>query len=240
MTPYFESEHSVLYLGDAREVLPQLATESVDLVVTDPPYGVDWQSNTRKEKFDRIAGDGADEARGLLAAVAADLVRVTRRTRHIYTFGLEVEHPLLPVKARLIWDKGRIGSGDLSLAWGPSHEPIFFHVRAADKTNAERGSGSLAARLRRESVIRVRRLSATQVKRHPTEKPVELMRQIIESSSCFGESVLDPFAGSGATLVAAVLEGRRALGIELEEQYAEIAAERLQAAERAFALAAVA
>lgn len=226
--PYFENDFASLYLGDAREVLSTFAPESVDMVATDPPYGAGWRSNTRKERFDSIAGDATvGEAKNLLDEVAPEIVRVTRRARHIYTFGLSLGHPLLVVKAELVWDKGRIGSGDLYQAWGPSHEPIYFHARAADKTNAERRSGSLAARLRRGSVIRVRRLSANQVKRHPTEKPVELMRQLIESSSNFGELVLDPFAGVGSTLVAAALEGRRSIGVELEERYAEIAAERL-------------
>ena len=231
MKPIYESERVTIWLGDAREVLPLLGKETVDCVATDPPYGVAWQSNTRKDTFDLIGGDTPEEASGLLQAVVGDIVRVTRRTRHLYTFGLPLVHPLLAAKAELVWDKERLGSGDLSSVWSPSHERIYFHVRAQDKTNAERG-GRLAARLRRGSVIRLPRLSAMQVKRHPTEKPVELMRQLIESSTSFGEVVLDPFAGVGSTLVAAVLEGRRAIGVELDERYAHIAAERVDAAER--------
>lgn len=231
----YESEAVTIWAGDAREVLPTLGAESVDLVATDPPYGMEWQSNTRKEAFAPIQGDDGG-AEALLAAVAPELVRVTRRTRHIYTFGLPVVHPLLQAKAELVWDKERLGSGDLTSAWAPSHERIYFHVRAQDKCNAERG-GKLAARLRRGSVIRLRRLSAMQVKRHPTEKPVELMRQLVESSSAFGETVLDPFAGVGSTLVAAVLEGRRAIGIELEPHYALIAKDRVVTAEQAMSAA---
>ena len=67
--------------------------------------------------------------------------------------------------------------------------------------------------------------------RHPTEKPVALMRLLIESSSLPGEIVLDPFAGVGSALVAAVVTGRRAIGIEIDKRYAEIAAERLRDAE---------
>jgi len=227
----YRSERVTLYVGDCRSVLPTLGTETVDLVVTDPPYGAEWRSNARKERFDPIHGDRAEEARALLAAVSPDLVRVTRRTRHLYTFGLPLTHELLTVKADLVWDKDRIGGGDLRQAWGPSHERIYFHVRAADRCNAERESGSLTARLRRGSVIRVRRLSATQIKRHPTEKPLDLMQQLIESSSVRGELVLDPFAGSGSTLVAALLTGRRAIGVELNPKYALIAAERLAAVE---------
>jgi site-specific DNA-methyltransferase (adenine-specific) len=63
--------------------------------------------------------------------------------------------------------------------------------------------------------------------RHPSEKPVELLRELIESSSCIGETVLDPFAGVGSTLEACRIEGRACVGIEIEERYAEIAANRL-------------
>jgi site-specific DNA-methyltransferase (adenine-specific) len=75
-------------------------------------------------------------------------------------------------------------------------------------------------------VIRVPRPNAKQVKRHPTEKPVALLRRLIESSSLIGETVLDPFLGSGSTIVAAIAEGRKGIGIELEERYVETAVER--------------
>lgn len=225
----YESDRASLYLGDARDELPLLPDESVDLFVSDPPYGVSQRANTRGKRFALIAGDGSpEEAETLLADVTPDIVRVVRRSRHLYTFGLALEHPLIPHSTELIWDKGRIGSGNLSAPWGPQHERIFFQVRAPDMHNAEKGTGKLAAKLRKGSVLQVKRLSALQVRRHPTEKPVDLLRQIIESSSMHGELVLDPFAGSGSTLIAALLEGRRAVGVELEPTYAKIAAERLR------------
>lgn len=230
-TVLHESAFATVIGGDARDVLPTLGKESVDCVVMDPPYGAGFQSNVRAAAFAAIEGDATvSEATRLLADMTPDLVRVTRRTRHLYTFGLPLVHPLLAAKAEIVWDKGRIGPGDLSQAWGPSHEPVFFHVRAADKTNAERGGG-LTARLRRGSIIRVKRLSATQVKRHPTEKPVELMAHLIESSTLRGELVLDACAGVGSTGVAAVLSGRRCLLIELDPGYAAIAVGRIREAE---------
>src|SRR5690606_30592018 len=89
--------------------------------------------------------------------------------------------------------------------------------------------GALAARLRRGSVITVPRVP-TGTMTHPTEKPQLLLRQLIESSSSIGEAILDPFMGTGSTLIAARTEGRRAIGIELEERYCEIAVKRLQQA----------
>jgi hypothetical protein len=81
--------------------------------------------------------------------------------------------------------------------------------------------------MRRGSVLTVERPNGAGVSRHPTEKPIRLLRELIESSSKIGESVLDCFVGSGSTLEAAHLEGRTAIGIEIEERYCEIAATRL-------------
>lgn len=229
--PYYEGYLATLYLGDARDTLAVLGKESVDLVVTDPPYGVAQRQGTRATPFDPIVGDASvAEATELLAACTPDLFRVLRRSRHAYTFGLPLVHEMFVSHAELIWDKGRLGSGDMSSPWAPAHETIHFQCRAADRANL--ANGKLAARLRHGSVLSVRRLSATQVGRHPTEKPVALMQQLVETSSHRDELVLDPFAGSGSTLVAALLSGRRAVGVEFVEKYAEIAAERLIMAER--------
>ena len=67
------------------------------------------------------------------------------------------------------------------------------------------------------------------VKRHPTEKPVSVMRQIVESSSCLDDVVFDPFMGSGSTIIAAMLEGRKAIGIEMDPTYFEVAKSRVVA-----------
>lgn len=232
MNKLYEGSQVTVVHGDAREVLPALERESVDCLVTDPPYGQAWRSNSRAERFDPIAGDETDEsARELLDAVTQDAIRALRRNRHAYSFGIPLQHDLVSSTAELVWDKHLFNGGNLSLPFGSAHELIYMHVRAADRHNAAKGVGGLSARLRRGSVLRVTRPNAKQVKRHPTEKPVELVRQLVESSTVLGDLVLDPFAGSGSTGVAAVLTGRRALLVELDERYATIAAERCSAAE---------
>jgi len=120
--------------------------------------------------------------------------------------------------------------GNLSVPWGPQHEKITFATYETSKANRERrGYGKLSARLRKGSVLRCLRHNAGSAKNHPSEKPVDILRQMIESSSVLGECVLDPYMGCGSTLVAAKLEGREGIGIELEEKYCEIAAKRLDA-----------
>lgn len=230
MKPYAQANGVVVYHGDCREVLPSLGRDSIDLIVTDPPYGVDWQSGRRGIAFDRIAGDDGslDIAACLRMAIAS-----LRNHRHVYVFGL-ADWGDLPIGGRteLIWDKGMMGSGNLALPWGLAHEKIAFGFHTRQKANPA-SDGGLSARLRRGTVLRVDRVNAAAVTRHPTEKPPELLRMLIESSSLLGETVLDPFAGVGSTGVAAILEGRKAILIELEERYCETAARRIAATQPA-------
>lgn len=236
MIPYFQNDHITLYHGDCRTILPTLDKDSVHAVITDPPYGQDYKSN--RGTHDKIAGDdGYEVAREGLRLSA----RVLRRGRHLYSFGPAhlVEAPYAAA-VELIWDKGIVGMGDLSLPWGRSHEPITFAVYEPSKANRDKGYGGLAARVRQGSVLRVPRTNGAATKRHPTEKPVPLMRQLIESSTVWDEIVLDPFAGVGSTLVAAALEGRRAIGIESEEKHCERAALRFEAEQSALNLEGIA
>lgn len=228
-SPYYADEYATLHLGDARDVLPTYPTESLDLIVTDPPYGVAWQSNRRAAAFDELHNDGAGD-RDVITAVLRECVRLVGQNRHLYVFGptdvldgLKVAKP-----AELVWDKATLGSGDVTAAWGPAHEPLSFTV-SKHRHAGEAGKDTVPARIRKGSVLRFPRPTGRKV-RHPSEKPTALLRELVESSSRQGECVLDPFAGVGSTGVAAVLSGRRALLVELDERYAEVAATRLAAA----------
>jgi DNA modification methylase len=222
--PYYEDGAVTLYHGDCREV--SLPRDSADVLIADPPYGVDWRSNHRAERFAHIAGDDSQDVG--LAGLRTTLPAV-RRWRHVYVFGrFPLEGLGLTNPVELIWEKGQPNGGDLTLPWAPQHEYLQFAVIARSERCVATGYGRLAARLRKGSVLHHPRLNGAAVTRHPTEKPVALLRELIESSSCAGETVLDPFAGVGSTGVAAVMEGRKAVLIELEERYCEVAVERLQ------------
>lgn len=234
MTPYYDHAGITLYCGDCRDVLPTLPTRAAGLLLTDPPYGMDYESNARTHlgTFGTMHGD--TPATDVTGMIGDALLRLATH-RHLYVFqraqGGNVCFDALPVSqtADLIWDKlDHGGQGNLNAPWATSHERIVFAAHVPSKAERGDGRGSGVARLRRGSVLRHRRVHG-QHARHPTQKPVSLLRELIEMSTRADDVVLDPFAGVGSTLVAAALEGRRAVGIELDEAYCAIAVQRLQA-----------
>lgn len=231
ITPYYQKNGISLYHGDCRELVADLRSAGivVDLLITDPPYGIKWLSGRGGQGFDFLAGDdGATPMSDFLKPV----LPVLRRGRHVYCFGAS-DFDGLPISGvtELVWDKEILGLGDLQCPWGKSHERILFGVYNLSASDRNRGGGNLAARLRKNSILRCKRLHSEEVKLHPTQKPVRILRELIESSSMIDETVFDPYAGVGSTLVAAQLEGRQAIGVEVEERYCEIAARRLTAIE---------
>jgi len=201
--PYYQDEHVTLYLGDCLAVPEWLAA---DVLVTDPPFGVAYQSNRVKGRPRQpVAGDATTAARDAALAAWGD--------RPALVFGKwSVPRPA-GVRARLIWSKGDDpGMGDLTFPWGNSEEEIY--VLGAGFTG-KRGP----------NVLVHRKPPVGNRDAHPTPKPVPLMERLLEK--CPPGVIADPFAGSGSTLVAAKNLGRRAIGVELEERYCELTANRL-------------
>ena len=212
--------NAVLYLADCLTV-----SVECQLLLTDPPYGVRYESGRAGGKWGQLAGD--DDCEQIYERLLHALKGVPR-SRHAYIFGGfdTTRLPLCGV-TELVWDKQIIGMGDLSLPWGKQHEKIIFGVHQSSKANRANGQGGLAARLRKGTVLRSKRPHSAAIKHHPTEKPVDILRELIESSSVMGDTVYDPFMGSGSTLVAALLEGRQAVGCEIDERYFATACERV-------------
>lgn len=208
MKPYYSDDLVTLYHGDVREAGEWLGA---DVLVTDPPYGIDYRSGSSRVDLPRsIAGDWDTRLRDFALEVWGDgpaLVFGTWRARRPHG-----------VRMLLVWDtKGALGMGDLSLPWKPSHQEIYVL-----------GSGFSGPRTTDVLVCApVDSLStrgpASRV--HPHQKPTALLAQLIQK--CPPGVVADPFAGSGSTLVAAKQLGRRAIGVEVDEAYCEIAAKRL-------------
>jgi site-specific DNA-methyltransferase (adenine-specific) len=218
--------------GHAEDVLPEIGTESVDLVIADPPYGVEWQSGRRARLFDPIAFDSPEDRAGI-RDVLAETVRTVGQHRHLYVFGpadvLDGLKVTCPVE--LVWDKDRPGMGDLAAPWGPQHEPVQFVVSKHRHGGEAGDTTAVAARMRKGSVLRFPARTGRTV-RHPSEKPLALLRELVESSSRVGDLVLDPFGGVLSTAVAAILCGRRAVTVELDARYVSVGVERVRAAER--------
>lgn len=204
MKPYYADEQVTLYHGDCRE---QIAWLDADVLVTDPPYGMAFQSSWTTEK--RPIANDAD-------ATVRDSA-LTRWHGPAAVFGTwRVARPT-GVNQVLIWDKRGAGPGmgDLTKAFGTSHEEIYL-LGHWEKRAARRGSVLTTTSSPSELTSRIG---------HPTPKPVGLMEILIESAP--PGVIADPFAGSGSTLVAGRNLGRKAIGVELEERYCEIIARRL-------------
>lgn len=228
MTPYYDDGQIQIWHADCRDVLPTLAPGSIDLVLTDPPYGVGYVTAWRSRTDPLVAPIAGDESLDLLAVAMPHIERSLADDRHAYFFASaakigetqEIVGSTLKVKNVLVWDKGDAGSvGDLEAGYGVNWEGIIYANKGRRALNGPRP----------RALFRYD-WSGTRDPVHPTVKPVGILQVLIAKSSNPGELILDPFMGSGTTLRAAKDLGRRAIGIELEERYCEIAVKRLQQA----------
>ena len=197
MTPYYQDDLVTIYHGDCREWMPE-----ADVIVTDPPYG--------------LPGEDAQECAGVIrsASPAVSLVFSDWRSGHIYG--------ALPAKVgELIWEYGWISGGRARVKSGvlPTHNTIHCF---GDQSRLAFLTGTVIKR--QPGFSSPRHCSWANKTGHPYEKPLPLMRYLI--AGVHGETILDPFMGSGSTIVAARDLGRKSIGIEIEERYCEIAATR--------------
>lgn len=214
MSLYYEDEFVELHLGDCRAVR---GWTRADVLVTDPPYGMGFQSNMRKGgKLDRIEGDRDTEVRDAVVDLWGD-------RKPALMFGRWSVPAPAGERQRLIWHKANTpGMGDLSIPWGPAHEEIHLLGRGWDvAATGEKRIGSVIT----TNGARGGAAGDENVTGHPTPKPVSLMEALIARTP--PGVIADPFAGSGATLIAARNLGRRAIGVELEERYCELIVRRL-------------
>jgi len=234
------SDRATVIWGDCRD--PQIIAQVPNwygLLCTDPPYGARYNSG-RSNTFTEIAGDDGSvdwpAVLGRWVGPEGTYTRGLASKRHVYVFGYTAEQLAGPLRlggtSELVWDKLMCGMGNLELPWGPGHERITFGVHVKQKANRTAGEGKLAARLRTGSVLRYPRPNGDAAHRHSNEKPWRLLAELIESSTTIDDLVVDPCAGSGSTGVAAVLRNRRAFLVEIDRGFAELAARRVEAAER--------
>jgi len=194
-----------IILGDCFEIVKSMEDNSVDLIITDPPYGMNFQSNYRKEKHLKIEGDDS-----FPLELLEHFFRIARKGVYIFCRWDNLKELPKP-KSCLAWVKNNWSMGDLQHEHGRQWEAICFYPQKDHKFIK-----------RIPDVIKSNR---TGNNLHPTEKPVELMRKIIKANE--GDLILDPFAGSGSTLVACKQLNRNYIGIEIEPKYYEICRKRL-------------
>ena len=204
--PYYDEGGITIYHGDCREILPSL--EPAGLVVMDPPYGIAYASNHGASwSGSEIANDSDTALRDwIVSSVQAPMI----------IFGTWKCSRPANTKQVLIWDKGpAFGMGDLSFPWKNSFEEIYIL-----------GEGFRGAR--DPGVIRGHVMVSWESKgrQHPNQKPVSLIRYLLSKAPA--GVVVDPCMGSGTTLRAAKDIGRRAIGIEIDEHYCEVAATRMR------------
>jgi site-specific DNA-methyltransferase (adenine-specific) len=215
--------------GDWRKHIDLVPPNSVALLLTDPPYGIDHQSGraVTRQARPKIANDTYDQAMGELTASLQAFFPKLKTNAHLLCFchwknECAVRETLVAcgytVHSSLIWVKESHGSGDLRGAFAPIHERIVHAVK-----------GSPLLLKREDDVLEVARSTESD---HPTEKPVPLLLRLIDATTVEGELVADPFAGVASTLVAAKQSGRTYWGCELDYNYFRAGAARLSGGDR--------
>jgi site-specific DNA-methyltransferase (adenine-specific) len=236
--------NATLYLGDCRDILPTLAAESAEMVWTDPPYGHknadgDFLSNRaaimgdgKATKASAIANDAPDTMREVVDAMLLEAARILRAdcccccccgggprptfawlAQRMDTAGLKFFHSV-------IWDKANPGIG---WRYRRQHEMVMV---------AHRNGGKLAWNEEVSAIPNVIRIAKPKSQEHPNEKPVALMEKMIQAHTTAGQTVLDPFMGSGSTGIAALGLDRKFIGIELDPQHFDTACRRIAAAQQ--------
>ena len=214
-----------LYQGDCLEVMGSIKDKSIDLIVTDPPYLMDYQSNRRKkeDRFDKIKND--KENYMLIQDYLEECHRIMKDNTAIYCFcswhnidffKREFEK-YFKLKNIIVWNKNNHGTGDLKGAYAPKHEFILFGHKGR----------TLLREKRIPDIIDCSKVLSKKLT-HPTEKPQELLEIFIKQSSDEGSIIFDGFMGTGSCGIAAKKLNRKFVGIELDEKYFNIAKDRLE------------
>jgi site-specific DNA-methyltransferase (adenine-specific) len=243
--PYYQDDWVTIYHADCREILPELP--KVDMIFTDPPYGHNNNNNDlihNREKAlgvssiqqpgRKIENDGpeANELAKWFFGQAARLLKPGccccccccggGPDPQFARWSLWIDE-VLEFKQMVVWDKGPMGMG---WHYRRSYETVLVAQKAGAACHWYAKTSNI------ENIIRPGQYGISKIipqkENHPTEKPVELGSFFIQLHSQEGETILDPFMGSGTTLRAAKDLGRKAIGIEICEAYCEIAALRMR------------
>ena len=207
-----------LFKGDCLEVMKEFPNCSIDLTITDPPYGIDLTPQRESGKFKNtkvINDDNLDWLPKLvdeLYRVSKNVVCVFCGWQTIDKFKIAFEKKFI-VKNVLVWNKDWFGMGN---NYRPNYELILLLCKTNVKTKSNNKS----------NILTYRRMSPQKMK-HSCEKPVPLLEDLITELSEENDTVLDCFMGSGSTGEASLKNNRNFIGIELDENYYNIAYDRI-------------
>lgn len=215
----------IIHFGDCLRQLSLLPDKRVDLILTDPPYGQDYSTGRQKHtirKTTRIANDAGQLD---IPQLMSEFDRVTKDRSHIYIFTswktvdlwkAEFEKHFV-LKNILIWSKDNHTAGDLSWSYAQSYEMILFGMKGRRKLHGRRD---------RDSVYMPKVKSHHQ--EHLLQKPEPLIEYLIRKSSNRGDTVLDPFAGSGTTGACCARLHRNSIQFEVDRRYRKTLLKRLK------------
>jgi site-specific DNA-methyltransferase (adenine-specific) len=241
MTEVVRIGNAELYLGDCRDLLPQIEANSIDMIWTDPPYGHgnhDGDLNARLNEYRNlpqqpIANDDAESMRAVVDAMLKEAARVLRPDaccccccggggpRPTFAWIADrMDREGLSFFHSVIWDKVNPGLG---WRYRRQHEMVMI---------AHRKDGRLLWADESVAIPNVIRQMPGRERFHPNEKPLFLVERFISAHSKEGQIVLDPFMGSGTTGVACVNLNRRFIGMEIDRKYFDIACSRIEQAQK--------
>lgn len=222
------TENVKLYNGDCIDLIKEIKDNSIDLVVTDPPYCIGTTSNGKKGSW-----NDNNLIRPFFEIFFSELKRITKNDSEIYIntdwrtypFLYPIIQKFFDVKNLIVWDYEWIKAGSF---YRFSHEFIIYAVRENSKRRflpSER------------DVWRINPINFTSKnKLHNSQKPIELITKMILNSSKIGDIVFDGFSGSGTTAVSCIREGRKFIGFEIDEKYYNVACKRIKEEIRTFML----
>lgn len=216
ITPFYEHDGITIFCGDCLKVTPQL--RGIDAIVSDPPYGMNWNTDSTRftggRRSKRKRGDGRNDWGDVIGDKTQFDPLPWLQFSKVILWGYNHFANLLPKGTILVWVKRAVhlfGTflSDAEIAWMKGGHGIYcFQKQFPPPSRMKEGNGKVL---------------------HPNQKPISLMTWCFKKAKIdAGMTILDPYMGSGTTLVAAQREGCRAVGIEINEDYCKIAVDHLR------------
>jgi site-specific DNA-methyltransferase (adenine-specific) len=220
-------ELNKIYNGDCLGGLTKISDKSIDLIVTDPPYMINYKTGHRKDKTHKFCGEILNDSIDIdfIDKLTIELYRVLKDNSALYLFTssktIDIFKPIIEqyfkIKNLIIWVKNSWTAGDLVNQYGQQYEIIIY---------ASKGLSPIIGK-RLTDVWYFNRVVGNDLL-HQNQKPEKLIQQIINKSSKETDIILDPFMGSGTTAIACMNTKRKYIGFELDKEYFDVAEKRIK------------